>query len=78
MWGNELTPKANAGLSGNGSQSHPPTPATHAPDCSSMILLVGLPAPCPARTSMRVSSGLRWGELGAPGFEVAAGGMAGV
>lgn len=39
------------------------------PDCSSMTLLVGFPAPWPALTSMRVSSGLRWGELGAPGLK---------
>ena len=33
---------------------------------SSMILLVGFPAPCPARTSTRVSSGLRCGASGEP------------
>lgn len=51
-----------------------PTPASAcAPDVSSMILLVGLPAPWPALTSMRVSSGLRCGESGDP----AAGGKEG-
>lgn len=42
------------------------TPSLAAPDVSSMILVVGFPAPCPALTSIRVSSGLRCGESGEP------------
>ena len=41
-------------------------PPVTPPDVSSMILAVGLPAPCPALTSTRVSRGLRCGESAAP------------
>lgn len=51
----------------------PPTDPNYCPhrlNChrgsTPLTLAVGLPAPCPARTSMRVSSGLRWGESGVP------------
>jgi hypothetical protein len=42
------------------------TPQQHPPAVSSMTLEVGLPAPCPALTSTRVSSGLRCGDSGEP------------